>query len=90
LKDGCNLHALQIQIAKRGLEMTKIGGLLCYSTCSINPIEDEAVVAELIRMYGHAFEVIDLPVYLDTHCPGLIYRRGMATWEVFANTKDKE
>jgi 16S rRNA C967 or C1407 C5-methylase (RsmB/RsmF family) len=29
--------------------MLKVGGLLCYSTCSISPIEDEAVVVEVFR-----------------------------------------
>ena len=32
-----------------------------YSTCSLNPIEDEAVVAEVFRRAGFdAFELVDL------------------------------
>eukprot|EP00056_Hartaetosiga_gracilis_P010119 m.148523 g.148523 ORF g.148523 m.148523 type:complete len:173 (+) comp13258_c0_seq18:375-893(+) len=43
------LHTLQIQIAMRGLSLLKVGGILTYSTCTFNPIEDEAVVAALLR-----------------------------------------
>jgi 16S rRNA C967 or C1407 C5-methylase (RsmB/RsmF family) len=41
----------QLTIAKRGLQLLKPGGLLVYSTCSLSPYEDEAVVAELLRRY---------------------------------------
>lgn len=33
--------------------------------------------------------MIDLPAWLDEHCPGLIYRRGVTTWKVQANANDK-
>lgn len=42
------LHPLQRRILKRGLSMLKPGGRLVYSTCSLNPIEDEAVVASVL------------------------------------------
>ena len=35
-------------IALRGLQLLRVGGRMVYSTCSLNPVEDEAVVAELI------------------------------------------
>uniref|UniRef100_A0A2P2JR22 Uncharacterized protein MANES_12G131000 n=1 Tax=Rhizophora mucronata TaxID=61149 RepID=A0A2P2JR22_RHIMU len=47
---GNGLHNLQIQIAMRGLSLLKIGGRMVYSTCSMNPIENEAVVAEVTHM----------------------------------------
>ena len=40
-----NMHALQLSILRRGLELLRVGGLLLYSTCSFSPVEDEAVGA---------------------------------------------
>jgi 16S rRNA C967 or C1407 C5-methylase (RsmB/RsmF family) len=45
------LHKLQVKIAKRGVELLRPGGVMVYSTCSFNPIEDEAIVAQLLRMF---------------------------------------
>lgn len=39
VKDGIALHALQLQILMRAVQLVKVGGLVLYSTCSINPIE---------------------------------------------------
>ena len=46
---GNNLHHLQARILRRGLEMLQVGGRLVYSTCSFNPIEDEAVLSSLLQ-----------------------------------------
>ena len=48
---GCSLHPLQFRIAERGLHLLAVGGLMVYSTCSFNPVENEAVVAQLLRQY---------------------------------------
>ncbi len=40
--------------------MLAVGGTLVYSTCSLNPIEDEAVVAELLRRFAGVLELVDV------------------------------
>lgn len=37
----------QNKIAVRACHLLKVGGRLVYSTCTFNPIEDEAVVANV-------------------------------------------
>ena len=43
----------------RGLALLKVGGLMVYSTCSLNPLENEAVVATLLRRCEGSVEVVD-------------------------------
>jgi hypothetical protein len=47
--NGNGLHTLQLRIALRGAELLRVGGRMVYSTCTFNPVEDEAVVAEVRR-----------------------------------------
>jgi len=39
------LHDLQKRILFRGIELAAVGANVVYSTCSFNPVENEAVVA---------------------------------------------
>jgi len=57
-----NLHAIQVRILVRGLQMLKVGGRLVYSTCSMNPIENEAVIQTAIRRCGglDKVEIVDV------------------------------
>lgn len=45
----CPTPSLQLRIATRGAEQLVEGGRMVYSTCSLNPIEDEAVIASLLE-----------------------------------------
>ena len=46
----------------------QVGGLMVYSTCSMNPIENEAVVCQLLREGGDSVELVDTTSML----PGLV------------------
>lgn len=84
--NGYALHPLQLAIALRGAQLTKVGGYLCYSTCSMNPIENEAVVAELLRSSEGSLELVERRSQL----PGLIARSGLYTWKNLAEIKSNK
>ena len=44
-----SLHTTQVGLLRQGLRQLKVGGLLAYSTCSFNPLENEAVVCAALR-----------------------------------------
>lgn len=44
----------------KGLDLLKKNGLAVYSTCSLNPVENEAVVAEILRRANGAVELVDI------------------------------
>ena len=46
---GVSLHSLQHDLLSRAIAVTKPGGRVVYSTCSLDPIENEAVVARAIE-----------------------------------------
>jgi 16S rRNA C967 or C1407 C5-methylase (RsmB/RsmF family) len=80
--DGMHLHALQIKILQRSINLAKPGALIVYSTCSMNPIEDEAVVAETMRNFNKQTKgYLEL---LDIHSkfPSLIMSKGISEWYV--------
>lgn len=72
------LHKLQLHIAQRGAALLRVGGYMVYSTCSFNPVENEAVVAELIKRCGGALEIVDA----SDRIPELLRRPGIPTWKV--------
>ena len=76
-----SLHRLQRRILRRGLELLRPRGTLVYSTCSLNPLEDEAVVASVINDVGgiDAVEIVPLPTWLVQKCQSL---NGLDTWLV--------
>ncbi|KAK8968973.1 hypothetical protein KSP40_PGU012330 [Platanthera guangdongensis] len=75
---GNGVHRLQVEIAMRGITLLKVGGRMVYSTCSMNPVENEAVVAEILRRSKGSVELLDVSYEL----PELVRRPGLRTWKV--------
>ena len=71
-----SFRAFEFQI---GLELLEVGGRLVYSTCSMSPVEDEAVVQRMLLDAG-----IDNVVLEDATSlvPGLKFTPGISSWKV--------
>ncbi|XP_036422089.1 RNA cytosine C(5)-methyltransferase NSUN2 [Colossoma macropomum] len=76
--NSLHLHGLQLRIAVRGVEQLAVGGRMVYSTCSLNPIEDEAVIASLLEKSEGTLELVDASADL----PGLKYMPGITSWKL--------
>ncbi|KAK9821102.1 hypothetical protein WJX81_004428 [Elliptochloris bilobata] len=78
--NGNGLHGLQVRITQHAARLLVPGGRMVYSTCSFNPVEDEAVVAEVLREAEGALELVDVSDSL----PALRRVPGLRTWGVQA------
>lgn len=79
---GMALFRIQLRILARAVEMLTPGGRIVYSTCTLNPVEDEAVVSTLLQKAEGAMELVDVSSYL----PNLKRSPGLKTWKLM--TKD--
>ena len=79
---GLGVHKMQLSILTRGLQMLLPGGRLVYSTCSMNPIEDEAAVAAaLLELGADNYQLVDV----SSELPGLKRNPGLFSWRVRAD-----
>jgi hypothetical protein len=64
------IHSIQLQIALASIELLSedIGARFVYSTCSLNPLEDEAVVCSILREHGDTLRLVDI-------------KAGLTAWE---------
>uniref|UniRef100_A0A0G4HF55 SAM-dependent MTase RsmB/NOP-type domain-containing protein n=1 Tax=Chromera velia CCMP2878 TaxID=1169474 RepID=A0A0G4HF55_9ALVE len=80
---GTGIHKLQWQIVQRASHLLTTGGRMVYSTCSLNPVENEAIVAALLRESKGALELVDVSgLHKD-----LKRRPGIKSWFVAWNEK---
>lgn len=71
-------HANQVALALKAMALTRVGGSVVYATRSFNPIENEAVVAEVLRSGNGAYELVDVSDIV----PALQRSTGIASWSV--------
>lgn len=62
------------------------GGRLVYSTCSFNPVEDEAVIAAALNNNTGTFKIVDV----SNDFPELKRRPGITSWKVATQPNGKE
>lgn len=77
-------HPLQLDILERGFKMLKKGGRIVYSTCSFNPIENEAVVAAAVSRHIKQIKIVDVRSEISPH---LKFRPGLTSWRVYHRGK---
>ena len=74
--DAIDLHPTQQKILINALNLVKEGGLVIYSTCSLNTVENEAVVASVMSKFRKSVELIDVHKLL----PNLKMNSGLNKW----------
>jgi 16S rRNA C967 or C1407 C5-methylase (RsmB/RsmF family) len=52
-----------------------VGGKISYSTCSLNPIENESVIAAILKMYGNKIKLLDVSL------EGFKFESGLTDWK---------
>ena len=77
-KGSRTLFRLQVEITRRGASLLRPGGNLVYSTCSMDPCENEAVVAQILRELPY-LELVEID---ETPLKGLTVRKGLGEWDV--------
>ncbi|KAG9231318.1 hypothetical protein BJ875DRAFT_487126 [Amylocarpus encephaloides] len=78
--NAIGLHLTQARILVRALQMLKVGGRVVYSTCSMNPVENESVIASAIERCGGIGKV--RVVETDDKLPLLKRYSGLGNWRV--------
>ncbi|CAJ0825126.1 6102_t:CDS:10 [Entrophospora sp. SA101] len=54
------LHSMQVKILLRGAQLLKENGRIVYSTCTFNPLENEAVIVEVLKRCRGNLELVDV------------------------------
>ncbi|CDJ47430.1 Ncl1p, related [Eimeria brunetti] len=75
--DGTLRKNVDLSILYRGLQLLRVNGRIVYSTCSLNPLEDEAVIATVLSQQKGRVEIVDPP-----ELPGLKWSKGKSAWLV--------
>jgi 16S rRNA (cytosine967-C5)-methyltransferase len=58
-QDLSDLHDRQARLLRNALPQLAAGGRLVYSTCSLEPEENELVVREVLNTFGDSYQLVD-------------------------------
>lgn len=81
-KNALGLYITQVRILTRALQLLKVGGRVIYSTCSMNPLEDEAVISSAIERCG-GVNVVKL-IDCSDRLPSLKRSPGLTDWSIMS------
>ena len=85
---GYQNHPLQIALLDKAINECRNGGYVVYSTCAINPIENEAVVMNVLERYKDKIELVNVAKELGAM--NIKYTEGLTKWKVCSNWEDPE
>ncbi|MBH33709.1 MAG: hypothetical protein CMB75_04875 [Euryarchaeota archaeon] len=72
---GLGLHSMQVGLLNRAVDLLKVGGRVVYSTCSLDPVENEAVISQIL-LNREDVDIIDCSDNLE----GVIIQEGLQSW----------
>ena len=77
---GLEDHFTQIKILDNAIKQCRNDGHIIYSTCSINPLENEAVICYIKDKYKEEIEIINCGKRLREM--GIKFKEGLIKWKV--------
>lgn len=80
-EDSLRIHHLQVALLEQAIRLAQVGGTVIYTTRSMNPMENEAVVAEVFRR-ATGVESPCLVIEDLFHGSDIEVERGLTRWPV--------
>ena len=84
---GYQNHPLQVKLLDKAVQSCRKDGVIVYSTCAINPIENEAVVLSVLNKYKDSIELVDVGKKMNEI--GMKFSEGLTRWKVCSKWNDK-
>ncbi|DAC45412.1 MAG TPA: RsmB/NOP family class I SAM-dependent RNA methyltransferase [Candidatus Thalassarchaeaceae archaeon] len=72
---GLGLHSMQVGLLNRAVDLLRPGGRVVYSTCSLAPVENEAVISQILQRRGDV-RLTDCSEMME----GVSIQEGLQSW----------